>query len=184
MMWKGGQKVNWFILVLYAAILFSGSCTKKPDPVPSYIFASEGVQVRYTADKRLNLYDNRAHTLMLVIYQLDNVNAFNKLSSDRGGLKQLLKAKSFDASVMAVEKRFIEPGVSDKIILNRAEKAKWVGFVGGFYNLETGKVSKTFEIPHAIKSKGFIRKKHYSEIEPLFVKLFLGPQSMQEIKDK
>ena len=168
----------WIFLLIF---LFLCSCTKKPDPVPSWGFGSKGLQISYTADKLLNSYENKPHTLLLVVYQLDNVNAFNKFTTYKEGLEKLLEAQNFDPSVMGIEKVFVEPKANKTIVLNRAENAKWVGIVAGYYDLAPGKVSKSFEIPFKVGTQGFIRRKKVAQIQPLHLNLLFGPHSIQEI---
>jgi predicted component of type VI protein secretion system len=106
------------------------------------------------------------------------------LSQYEDGLKRLLEAQSSDASFMAAQKFFVEPGESKTLTLNRAEKAKWIAIVAGYYNLAPDKVTKVFEIPVKVETKGLIRRKRVAEIQPLHVDLILGPHSIQEKKTK
>ncbi len=171
-----------FVMCCILSLLYS--CTKKPDPVPSWSFEAKGIQIRYTADRLLNAYNNKPHTLLLIVYQLDNINAFNKFSTYKEGLGKLLEAKTFDPGVMAVQRVYIEPGAENVLVMNRADNAKWVGIVAGYYDLEPGKVNKSFEIPFKVETKGFIRKEKIAKVQPLNVNLLLGPHSIQEIKKK
>jgi type VI secretion system VasD/TssJ family lipoprotein len=171
---------RWAWIVLLAIFILS-SCTTKPDPVPSWGFGSKALQITYTADKLLNSYENKPHTLLLVVYQLDNVNAFNKFTAYKEGLEKLLEAQNFDPSVMGIKKVFVEPKTKKNIVLNRAENAKWVGIVAGYYDLAPGKVNKSFEIPFKVVTRGFIRNKKTAQIQPLHLNLLFGPHSIQEI---
>jgi len=52
----------------------------------------------------LNVYENEPHTLLLAVYQLNNINAFNSLAQDVDGLKKLLQAQGLDSGVVGVNK--------------------------------------------------------------------------------
>jgi type VI secretion system VasD/TssJ family lipoprotein len=173
------------ILPLWVALSVSivlSACAKKPEPVPVWSFESGGIRIRYSADRQLNVVDGKAHTLVLVVYQLDNLNGFNQFAGYPDGIRKLLKAGSFDPSVMAVERTFVEPDRQDQLVLNRAEKAKWIAVVAGYYNMAPGKVARTYEIPYKVESRGWIFKTREARIEPINLDLTLGPQSIEELK--
>ena len=182
MMVKAATVICRWAFIGFLLLSFLVSCTKKPDPVPSWAYGSKGIEITYTADKRLNTYDNKSHTLLLVIYQLDNVNAFNKFSAYKEGLEKLLAAQNFDASVMGIDKVFVEPGDQKTMVLDRAEKAKWIGIVAGYYNLVPGKANRTFEFTFDVHTSGWIRRKKEAQVKKLSVNLLLGPNGIQEIK--
>ena len=163
---------------------FLCSCSAKPPPTPSWDFGADGIHINYRADKKLNLVDEKSHTLLIVIYQLNNVNVFNQLSNNKDGLQKLLGNQNFDASVMASEKFFIEPGESKKIILDRAENARWVGIVAGYYELVPKKTSLLFNIPYKVVEQGLLFKKYTADIEPLSIDLIFNSQALREKKIK
>ena len=156
------------------------SCAHKPDPEPSWGFGPKGVKITYKAVKLLNAFDDRPHAMLMVVYQLSEANEFKKLSQYEDGLRQLLEAKGKDPTFMATHKVYIEPGDTKTLVLDRAEKARWVGVVAGYYALEPGKVTALFEIPHSVETHGLIRRKRVAKVEPLEVTLVLGEQAVQE----
>lgn len=164
------------------AVLWLTACAKKPDPVPVWGYQADGIRIHYTADKVLNAVDGRPHALLLAVYQLENPNAFNQFSSYPEGIKKLLEADGIDPSVLAVERTFIEPGQSDTIVLSRAEKAKWIGVVAGYYHMAPGKATRTYEITVKVESSGLVFKKREARIQPVNLELILGPQSIEELK--
>lgn len=163
------------------ALLLSG-CSHKPEPVPSYSYGKNAITLHVSADKDLNIYDGGAHTLLMVVYQMTDVNPFNKLAQYEDGLRTLLETKATDPGFVASQKYFLEPGESRTLAIDRAEKAQWVGVVAGFYRLLPGKTTKTFQIPYKTETKGVIFRKHVAEIQPLEVHLILGQDSIQETK--
>lgn len=168
--------------LLFAAclLLMSSACAHKPDPLPSWDFGPQGVKITYRAVKLLNAFDDKPHALLMVVYQLSDANHFKKLSQYQDGLRQLLEARDSDPSVMATRKVYIEPGETKTLVLDRAEKARWVGLVAGYYALDPGKVTALFEIPHSVETHGFISRKRVARVEPLEVNLVLGEQTLQE----
>ncbi len=168
-------------LVCATALLWlMGACAHKPDPAPSWDYGPKGVKITYRSVKLLNAFDDRPHALLMVVYQLSEANQFKKLSQYEDGLRQLLEAKGTDPTFMAVRRVYVEPGQTKTLVLDRAEKARWVGVVAGYYALEPGKVTALFEIPHTVETKGIIRRKRVAKVQPLEVTLILGEQAVQE----
>jgi type VI secretion system VasD/TssJ family lipoprotein len=145
-------------------------------------YALGAIQVNYRADPGLNLYEDKSHTLVFVVYQLNGVNGFTNLGKDADGISKLLKAERFDATVMGVSKFFIEPGETKRLDIDRMENVKWVGVVAGYYNLAPGQVTRIFEIPVDIETTGVygFRKKE-AKMGQLIINLFLGTDSLQEV---
>ncbi|MEN6617137.1 MAG: type VI secretion lipoprotein TssJ [Syntrophorhabdus sp.] len=148
---------------------------------PSRPYAEKAIHIQYRADNNLNVYEEKPHTLMLVIYQVGDVNPFNNNIKDATGLGTLLKAEKFDQSVLAVDKFFIEPGASDQIELDRYENVKWVGIVAGYYDLTPGQVTRAYELPVEINTKGMIFKTNEAKMQGLGMNLYFGPSSIQEV---
>jgi len=169
-----------FVLIMSILIC---TCAKKPDPVPKYTYETQGIQIRYNADNMLNAYEDKPHTLLLVVYQLTSVDAFNSQAKSENGLINLLQAKSFDKSVKAASKFIVQPGNMKSLVLNRAGEAEWVGIVAGYYELVPGRVNRIFRIPVRIEKKGIIiiSRKKEAVVGHLLINLFLGPHSMHEV---
>jgi type VI secretion system VasD/TssJ family lipoprotein len=148
---------------------------------PSRPFASKAIQIEYRADPNLNLYQDKPHTLAFVVYQLSDINPFTNLTKDAAGLTTLLKGEAFDKSVMAVNRFFIEPGDANRLDIDRYENVKWVGIVAGYYDLTPGQVTRSYEMPVLIETKGMIFKTNEAKMGLLGMNLFFGPTSIQEV---
>jgi predicted component of type VI protein secretion system len=117
---------------------------------------------------------------MVVVYQLNNINAFNNLVKDEIGMSQLLGTERFDQSVVGIDKIFIEPGRKDTIYLSRVENARWVGIVAGYCDSIPSQSHRIFEIPVIVEKKGVYGfRKNEARVAPLEVDLYFGVQSMQ-----
>lgn len=141
------KKLLGGIFTIVCTILIT-SCSSDKSP-PQY--KPGGVVVSYSTDKQLNLYDSSAHSVMLIVYQLDNINAFHQLTKNSSGVQKLLNASKFDNSVLGFDTIFVNPNESSVVNLDRLQNAQWVGVVAGFYNLNAGQVTQEFEIKNAKK---------------------------------
>jgi len=179
------QSVVFLSPLLFLLILFT-SCTsnRKPAPVPTWSFEQKAIEIHYRADKKLNLYDGKPHTILMCIFQLSNPNVFKELSKSEDGLNRLLQCSRFDESVVDFMRVFVQPGESKSLYLDRAENAKWVGLVAGYYELATDLVAQLYEIPVIIKKKGLIFRKRIAKVGTLSINIFLGPNEIRKAGSK
>jgi type VI secretion system VasD/TssJ family lipoprotein len=178
---KSIKSAFWTMIWMVAANVLIFSCaSKKPAPEPEWVYKPKAIYISYQADAMLNEFNGSSHALQLVIYQFDNINKFVEFSEYTDGIITLLKAENFDPSVQAVKKIFIDPGKSDTLVLDRAEKSRWVGIVAGYYKLAPGRTTIFFEIPHKVEKKGMIfSKKEVAVISDLKVRLSLQPRQIK-----
>jgi predicted component of type VI protein secretion system len=153
--------------------------------IPNRVFGPKGIQIRYTAAANLNYYENKNHTILLVIYQLNGLNAYNQNTKTADGLCKLLMAEKFDNSITGVDQAFIEPGEEKIITLDRYENTQTIAVIAGYYNLQPGQVNRTFDIPAVTDKRGVYGfRSTVSWIDPISINLFLGPNSIHEVMVK
>jgi len=175
----------FLLTVLPILLLFSCAVNKKPDPAdPALVwgFGKNAIEISYTADKNLNVYDEKSHTVLMCLYQLSDPNVFNELSKSEDGLRKLLGCSRFDQSVLGFMRIIVQPGENKTLSLDRAEKAKWAGVVAGYYNLSPDMATRLFGIPVVTERKWLLLK------EPipgnLSVDLSLGPNKINQSGSK
>jgi len=156
------------ISLLITVLFFLGCSTPQPQSSSADSFAKNAIMINYSSSKDLNLYDNEAHVTPLVVYQLNDINAFNTLKKDKDGIIKLLSADKFDKSVMSVSKFFIRPNSKKQIFLDRASGAKWVCLVAGYYDMQVEKSTLIYPIPSYS-----LLKFYESEQKQTFVKIDL-----------
>ncbi len=142
-------------------------------------FAPRALVLHIKADPQLNFADDQAHTLRLCVYQVDKLDAFSEKAATSEGLAELMQCKSFDRSVKDVQSQIIVPGQIETQSLDRAEGAKHVAAVAGYYHLEPGMVSRTWSVPAAVYEEGAIFKTRWYYPGPLEMILLFGPSSLQ-----
>jgi type VI secretion system VasD/TssJ family lipoprotein len=194
-------------LFLCGVVLLNYSCASKKAPTPpvfkpysetvappppppvivmptAWSFGKDAIQLHMKSDPRLNLYDGVPHTLLLCIYQMADPNAFNQLREEKDGLPKLLECTRFDSSVASSRRHIMQPAKELTLSYDRAEGAKYVGIVGGYYQLEKENSVRLFQIP--VTEEFLDEKKQTKTMKPdnLNIRLYLGPQLIQEIKGK
>jgi len=168
---------NVILAVLAASFLVS--CAGAPPLPPDYSYGKDEIHIDLNADPRLNLYEGRAHTLLLCVHQLRDPNAFNRLAGDKTGIYQLLGCSQFDSSVTNSKRIIVQPNQKVQYTLDRAEGTKYVAIAAGYYNIRKNDVVSLFEIPIEQKSSGFFGGSRIAGPETLNIELYLGPRNFQ-----
>ncbi len=172
----------WLLGLLLGLSYGCGSKSIPSEPPPSaWKYEEEAITIKLKASPELNLYEDTSHTLYLCIYQLSNPNTYKLLSQDEAGLTKLLSCQRLDSSVASFRSVVLQPGEKKTLLLDRAEGAKYVAIVAGYYQLTPGKVARLFEIPITIEKKGLLRKKIRTKPSTLKVELYLGPHGFQKV---
>lgn len=153
------------------------ACASKPGPKPLRPeFLERGVLIQLQADPMLNLYEGQPHTLLLCVYQLLDPNGFNQYREEYAGISKLLEGERFDPSVASVKRVFVQPGENQGLVLDRAEGAKFVGVVAGYYNMHKSQASRLFEVPLLEQKKGWMSQEITYRYGVLDLSLKLGPE--------
>ncbi len=180
-------KSSFIFLLFVLPIFLLSSCAakKKTDSAnPDLVwgFGKNAIEISYTADKNLNLYDEKSHTVLMCLYQFSDPNVFNELSKSEDGLRKLLGCSRFDQSILGFMRIIVQPGEKKKLSLDRAENAKWAGIVAGYYNLSPDMATRLFEIPVVTERKWLLLKKPIPG--NLSVDLSLGPNKINQSGSK
>ncbi len=172
-------------ILLFLSVFFMlalSSCAKKELPPPQWGYEKDAVKLQIIADPMLNLDNGKAHTLYICIYQLKDPNGFNQLSGDQSGLYKLLDCKLFDAGVASSKRLIVNPGKDSTLVMDRAENAKYIAVVAGYYRIEKERITRLVKIPVVVEEKGFISKSTKQKPGLLDITLVLGPEQIDEIK--
>lgn len=169
-------------LIVLFAVMMLFSCTAKELPPAQGIYEKNAVILHFISDPQLNLFDGRSHTLSVCVYQLKDPNGFNQYSGDISGLYKLLDCKLFDQGVASAKRLTIYPGEDTTLVLDRAEKAKYIAVTTGYYTMRKESVSKLFKIPVIEEKSGVFIKKKKLKMGHLEVRLFLGPQTIKTVE--
>jgi type VI secretion system VasD/TssJ family lipoprotein len=158
---------------------FWAGCASQPLPAPNWTFQKDAISIHLKADPKLNFDDGVPHTLLVCIYQLKDPNTFNQLAEDTDGIYTLLECGLFDAGVATAKRTIVNPGQDVTIVLDRAEDAKYVAVVAGYYVLQKNRMIRLYDIPVGIQSQGFIKRTKSQVPGVLNVELQLGPSQIK-----
>jgi len=175
-------KKNVMMLALVSFMLVFFSCSTKVLPPPQWSYEKDAIKLQVVADPLLNLDNGKAHTLYVCIYQLKDPNGYNQLSGDQSGLYKLLECKLFDAGVASSKRLIVNPGEDTTLVMDRAENAKYLAVVAGYYGIVKERITRLVEIPVVVEEKGFLSKERKQKPGLLDTKLFLGPEQIIKIE--
>ncbi len=182
--WSAWACLGFLIFPLGLFAGFNGGCSSTPDPKkanPQWTYSPGSLELRFRADKDLNLYDAQGHTLVLCVYQLSDPNGFNNQAKTGKGLKKLLECKDFDKTAVYFQQLIVQPGEDRVLALDRAEKATFVAVAAGYYELSPERSTRLFQIPVLERDEGIFTEDIVRTPGKLLVNLFLGPSGIQSV---
>jgi type VI secretion system VasD/TssJ family lipoprotein len=140
--------VRIIVSLSIASLLVACSSTtplvKQP---PEYGYEKDAIQLHLVSDPQLNLYQKKAHSLIVCLYHLRDPNSFNQLINEKDGLPRLLDCSRFDPSVTYSRRFVVQPNQDVTELLDRTDGAKYVGLVAGYYTLHKENSVRFFSIP-------------------------------------
>ncbi len=118
-------------------------------PPDGWIFEKKAMTLRVQPSNDLNIFQDRAHNILLAIFQISDPNIFNEKSSTQAGISELLTMENINAGlgIVNLKKVVIRPGKISDFMMDRSKSAQYVGFVAGYAHLIPENVAKIFEIP-------------------------------------
>ena len=188
---------RWGLLSALLCCVALAACggSKPPPPKPYEVpqkaespqavkwgYAPRALTLNLNADAELNSHEGFSHNLVLCIFQLSEPSVFEELAANEGGIRKLLACDRFDKSVVHYERRFVNPGSNATLSLDRAEGAQFMGVAAGYYDLQPGLVTRTWQFPLKVDQEGmlFWKSDVYSP-GTLTMDLLLGPISIQRM---
>ena len=76
----------------------------------------------------------------------------------------------------------MNPGKDSTLVMDRAENAKYLAVVAGYYGIVKERITRLVKIPVVVEEKGFISKSTKQKPGFLDITLVLGPEQIDEIK--
>ncbi len=132
-------------------------------------YEKNALTVNIKSNPRLNLYQERPHSLVLCMYELKEPNMFNQLSDERDGIYKLMECGRFDGSVAFAKRQIVQPGEDICDVRDRAEGAKYLGIVAGYYDLKKNSAIRLLPIDKVGPGK-------------IVIDLVAGPREIQDIR--
>lgn len=86
--------------------------------------------------------------------------------------------------MVSSKRLFVQPGESFTDTLDRAEGAKYVAVVAGYFLIEKEGMVRLYDVPWYVEKKGLIRRTKVAKPGPLNIDLVLGSEQIQKFGGK
>ncbi len=163
-----------FLITVVGIASLSCSSRSRSVDTAGWGYEKEAIRIQLTGDPLLNLYQGKAHTMVVCVYNLKDLNGFNQLADSKGGLPALLECNRFDPGVTYAKRLIVQPGMDTKEALDRTEGARYVGLVAGYYSLHKANTVRVYQSPSSV----------FNNPKKLDIRLHMGPEGIQEVKEK
>lgn len=172
------------VAAVVAMATMISACSSQPTVPPrkqaiaevKWDFEKNAISVEISADERLNEFENEAHTLLLGVYQMVDPAPFYKMTADAEAMAASLERGTAGDGFIDLARYVVTPGGRAVVNLDRAQKAKFVGLIAGYYQMDAPRAARLFEIPLTIDSKGLFTTTYAAAPAMLALRLNLGPE--------
>jgi type VI secretion system VasD/TssJ family lipoprotein len=153
-------------LVLVSAVLFGlAGCSSTPTELvvaeDDWVYEERAINMVIRSATDVNTVNGRPHSIVIGIFQMDDPNTFISLAVNKkvpDGAIELLKKGRVDDSIVSFQLIPMQPGEEKNTLISRAQKAKYIGVIAGYYKLNSKTDVKIFEIPIQAVKRGIVDK--------------------------
>ncbi len=152
------NRVTVFIILVSSFLL--ASCSSEPTELTveedKWVYEIRAINLVARASADLNSVRGRPHSLALGIYQMSDPNTFRGLSVSMEGAVELLQKGQIDESIVNFQQINIRPGEQKKVSISRAQTAKYIGVIAGYFKLNPKTDIQIFPIPLRPIKRGIV----------------------------
>jgi len=148
-----------FVSIFYLCIAILNGCATKtslevaPD---DWVFEDRAIHIHARSPSDLNAISGRPHSVALGVFQLNDPNTFLGLAETKEGALQLLNSGRIDDTIAQFTRIILQPGEEKIATLPRAQGAKYIALISGYYGLNTELDIKVFNVPIKAAKRGFV----------------------------
>ena len=137
-------------------LLMLAACSTTPTDLvveeQEWVYEVRAINLVIKAAADVNSVSGRPHSIALGLFQLNDPNTFSGLSVTREGAVELLQKGKIDDSIVNFQLITVRPGEQKNVSISRAQTARYIGLVAGYYKLNPKTDIKIFPIPvHPVK---------------------------------
>lgn len=177
------QRARIWLIGAVAPCLFA-CASSAPGPreravaAAQWAYGRDAVIVDITTDPELNAFEGQPHTLALFVLQASEQEALRHV--DLGALAGVRADTDAGtpAGIVAHTLKVLHPGESTRLVLDRAQRARWIGIVAGY--AARGPQTRMFGIPLTVRGHGALPRRFSATPAPLAVRLRLGATSIAD----
>ena len=145
-------------------------------------YEESAIYINLESEGLLNFYNNEPHTMILGVIQLSEPKGFTKLLKSPEVIKQILETGKAEETILQLDRFVVTPGTRTSLLIDRAQDAKVVGVVAGYFNFDAIKSSRLFKIPPIIKEDGVFSTTYKATPGILGLHFVLGSHQFIDVK--
>jgi type VI secretion system VasD/TssJ family lipoprotein len=157
--------------------LAGGNSEAEAKKETDWSYRERGVVLNVSADPGLNEYGGLAHAVVLVIAQTAEPAAFNTFVKSGQTLGKALQGGEAPG-LLALERVYIEPGSTQRIVIDRVDKARYIGVAAAYFEGDPMRNARLFAVGVDIKTTGIIVKTNTATPLPLGLSVRLGDKAL------
>jgi type VI secretion system VasD/TssJ family lipoprotein len=142
-----------------------------------WAYRERGVVLNVIADPGLNEYGGMSHAVALVVAQTADPAAFNTFVKTTQTVGRALQAGEAPG-VLSLERIFVEPGTTQRIVLDRVDKARYVGVAAAYFEGDPMRNARIFAVGVDIRTTGIVVKNSVATPLPLGLNVRLGDKAL------
>lgn len=158
---------------------------ESPDEV-KYKWERSGIRIEFYSTAMLNVTHEQSHNLMICMYQLSDIEAFKgKLNAELKDLSEYLACNNADPPVVSTRRIFIKPRMHKVFLFDREKDVKGIALIAGYYEpSDPAKNALIRPIPLLYWQDGLVFKDDQYAAAPLVMRVFLGKDTMQDLRNR
>lgn len=149
------------IIAIVLSLLLVSCATDKPELIVAeedWVYEIRAINLVIIAPSDLNTVRGRPHSLAIGLYQMSDPNSFAGLSTTRKGAIELLQKGQIDDTIVNFQQITVRPGEQKKISIHRAQTAKYIGIIAGYFELNNITDIQIFDIPLTEIKRGVVER--------------------------
>ncbi|MFT5502958.1 MAG: type VI secretion system VasD/TssJ family lipoprotein [Gammaproteobacteria bacterium] len=152
--------LKWLIYIglLFLVVSCSSTPTELTVEEEEWIYEVRAINLAIRAAADVNSVSGRPHSIAVGIFQMNDPNTFSGLAVTREGAVELLQKGKIDDTIVNFQLVTLRPGELKKISISRAQTAKYIGVINGYFKLNPKTDIKVFPIPVRAIKRGLVEK--------------------------
>jgi type VI secretion system VasD/TssJ family lipoprotein len=151
--------VKFFCLA--SLLLLVAACSSNPElsvEEEKWTYEVRAINLVLKAVNDVNSVSGRPHSIVVGLFQMSDPNTFSGLSVTREGAVELLQKGKIDETIVDFRLLTMRPGEQKKVSVSRAEAARYIGVIAGYFKLNPKTDVKIFSIPIREIERGLVEK--------------------------
>ena len=154
------QRVHYLVIAGLFCLL--SACSSTPTELTveeeEWVYEVRAINLVVRAASDVNSVSGRPHSIAVGIFQMNDPNTFSGLAVTREGAVELLQKGKIDDTIVNFQLLNLRPGELKKVSISRANTARYIGVISGYYKLNPQTDTKVFAIPVRAIKRGIVEK--------------------------